>query len=172
MCEPVSGTAAVASTTAASATAYAAIAGALISAAGMYQQGQNAQRMATYNADLTKVKAADALSTGAIAEEKQRAKVRQIEGAQVAQMGGSGGVIGEGNFGDILNQTATYGELDAQTIRSNAMKQAWGLQTQGNADTLQGALAANQGGVNAVGTLLSAAPQVYKAGGKNGAGWW
>jgi dienelactone hydrolase len=166
------GTAATASTTAASVTAYAAIAGALVSAAGIYQQGQNAKKMSDYNADLTKVKADDALSAGAIAEDKQRAKVRQIQGAQTAQMGGSGGVIGEGNFGDILDQTSRFGELDALTTRSNALKAAWGLQTQANADTLQGALAANAGGVNAVGTLLSASPNIYKAGGKNGAGWW
>jgi len=167
---------AAAGTTATAATsatvAYAAIASALISAAGMYQQGQNTKKMNDYNADLARVKADDAISTGAIAEDKQRAKVRQIAGAQRAQMGASGAVIGEGNFGDILDQTATFGELDAQTIRSNALKQAWGLNTQANADNLQGALAANQGGVNAVGTLLSAAPNVYKAGGKNGAGWW
>ena len=177
MCEPASATAATtaattASTTAATVTAYAAIASTLASAAGIYQQSQNAKKMSDFNVNLSKVKETDALSSGAAAEEKQRARVRQIEGSQIAQMGASGGVVGAGNFGDILDQTAKYGEMDALTIRSNALKQAWGLQTQSNADSLQGALAANQGGVNAVGTLLSAAPGVYKAGGKSGAGWW
>lgn len=156
--------------TAATMTAYAAIVGAMLSAAGMYQQGQNASKMANYNADLAKVKADDALSAGAIAEDRQRQKVRQIEGAQTAAMGASGAVVGSGSFGDILDQTATYGELDALTIRANAQKQAWGLNSQGSADRLQGALAANQGGVNAVGTLLSASPGVFKAG--QAASWW
>ena len=166
---PAAAGAATAST-AASVTAYAAIIGAMMSAAGMYQQGQNASKMADYNSDLTKVKAADALSDGAIAEDRQRQKVRQIEGAQTAAMGASGAVVGAGSFGDILDQTATYGELDALTIRSNAQKQAWGLNSQASADRLQGALAANQGGVNAVGTLLSASPGIYKQG--QASSWW
>lgn len=137
---------------------------------GQVQQGKNAQDMANYNGDLAKVKAADALSAGAIAEDRMRQHVRQVEGAQTAAMGASGGVVGSGSFGDILDQTAKFGELDALTVRSNAYKQAWGFQTQENADRLQGALAANQGGVNAVGTLLSASPGLYKHG--QAAQWW
>lgn len=159
--------------------AVAAVAGAGMSAYGQYQQGQNAEKMANYNADLAEVKATDALSTGAIAEEKQRAQVRQIEGSQAAQMGASGGVVGAGSFGDILDQTAKFGELDSQTIRFNAAKQAWGFGTQAAADRLQGAIAAGNGRMGAMSTLLSSAPGIYKAGqmpgvngATSGAGWW
>jgi phage gpG-like protein len=44
---------------------------------------------------------------------RMRQHVRQVEGAQTAAMGASGGVVGAGSFGDILDQTAKFGELDA-----------------------------------------------------------
>ena len=41
-------------------------------------------------------------------------------------MGASGFKVDEGSFGDVLEQTAATGELDALTIRSNALREAWG----------------------------------------------
>jgi hypothetical protein len=151
-------------------TAIAALAGVGTSVAGIYQQGQTQEKIADYNVDLAKVKTADALSAGAIAEDRQRARARQIEGAQIASMGSSGAVVGEGSFGSILDQTVVYGELDSQTVRANALKQAWGLNTQAQADNLQGAMASLQGKYSAASTLLSSAPSVYKSG--QAASWW
>ena len=152
--------------------AWSAIAGTGLMAYGQYRQGQTAQKMANYNADVARVKAADAISAGAIAEQQQRNKTRQILGAQTAAMAASGSVIGSGTNADILDQTVKYGELDAQTIRTNAWKAAFGLETQARADNLQGALAASAGQNRAFTTLISSAPDIYKAGGKNGLGWW
>ena len=150
--------------------AIAALAGTGMSAYGLYQQGQNAQDMAEYNAKVSQIKAEEAINVGAVEEERHRAKVRQMIGTQAAQMGASGTAVGEGSSGDILEQTSKYGELDAQTIRANAMKRAWGLETQAAADQFEGANAAAMGKTKALGTLLSSSGDIYKAG--KAADWW
>lgn len=146
------------------------VASAGMAAYGQYQQGQSAEKMANYNAEVSRVKAADALSTGAIAEERTRAQVRQIKGAQIAAMGASGGEVGAGSFGEILDQTTRFGELDALTVRANALKTAYGFNTQAEADSLQGAMLASQGRFNAAGSLLKSAPDIYSKG--KAADWW
>lgn len=160
---------------AASLTAVAAIAGASMSAYGLYQQGQQQKALDSYNADLAHVQETDALRQGAVAEERQRQKVRQIMGSQTAAMGASGGVVGSGSFGNILDQTATFGEQDAQQIRTNALRSAWGFGSQATADNYMGNVAASNGIYGAAGNLLNDAPSIYKAGGPTklgGAGWW
>lgn len=144
---------------------------ALVSAGAAYQQGQNQQAIYDYNADVSKAKADDTIRSGVIAEDAQRAKVRQIEGAQRAAMGASGGAMDAGTtFGNLQDQTTLFGELDAQTIRSNAMKAAWGLRTQAAADEFSGSAAAQMGKLNATGSLLSGAASIYKYG--SGQDWW
>ena len=155
--------------------ATAAVVGAGMSAYGLYQQGQQQKALNNYNADLAHVQETDSLRQGAVAEERQRQKVRQILGAQSAAMGASGGVAGSGSYGNVLDQTATFGEQDAQQIRTNALRSAWGFGSQSTVDNYQGSIAASNGMYGAAGTLLNAAPSIYKAGGPTklgGAGWW
>lgn len=144
---------------------------ALVSAGAAYQQGQNQQEIYDYNADVAKAKADDTVREGVIAEDAHRAKVRQIEGAQRAAMGASGGAMDAGTtFGDLQDQTTKFGELDALTIRSNALKAAWGLRTQAAADQFSGSAAAQMGALQATGSLLSGAAGIYKRGADND--WW
>jgi len=69
--------------------------------------------------------------------------------------------VDSGSFGDILADTAKFGELDAQTVRTNALKEAWGLQIDATNDRLQGSMAGKAGKMNAAGTLLSGASQAF-----------
>ena len=96
---------------------------------GADQQAGSAA-MARNNAKVLDTKAEDALKRGAVNETIQRQKTAGILGTQRVAMGASGFKVDEGSFGDVLEQTAATGELDALTIRSNAMREAWGHQVE------------------------------------------
>ena len=151
MCEPVTlGIMAGASLLGAGASAY-----------SQYQQGQFAKEMGERNAQVQDAKALEAVRMGSVAEERQRAITRQTMGAQRAAMAGTGLEVDSGSFGDILADTAKFGELDAQTVRTNALKEAWGLQTDALDSRIQGRMAGKAVTMNAAGTLLSGASQAF-----------
>lgn len=138
-----------------------AVSGGVLAAYSQYQQGQYAEKMGEYNAKVSEMKAADAIKQGGMAEEQQRARVRQVMGAQRAEMGASGMQADTGSFGDILADTAKYGELDALTARSNAMRQAWGFQQEAEGSRSEGLMASRAGKMNAFGTLLTTGAKAY-----------
>ena len=145
-------------------------AAAAVSAYGSIQQAKSAEELGEYNAKVAERQAEETISAGAVEEERHRAKVRQLQGSQMAAQGASGALAGEGTFGDLLEQSAQYGEMDALTIRANAARRAYGLQAQGSADRLEGAMAASRARTQGYTTLLSAAGDVYKGG--SASGWW
>ena len=142
-----------------------------VTAYGQIQKGQAESDMQNYNANIATQRADEANQTGVAQADLQRDKVRQIEGQQTSQMGGSGAIAGSGTFGNVLDQTAKFGELDAQTIRSNAMKQAWGLQTQAVGDELAGSYARQGAMYGAAGSLLSGSVNAYGVGTNWGKGF-
>lgn len=79
------------------------------------------------NAELARRQAAMVREQGQIDADKQRQLTSQRIGTQTAQLAVQGTDL-EGSPTDILGDTAKAGELDAQTIRSNAAKQAWGYE--------------------------------------------
>lgn len=133
----------------------ASVAGTAMTAYGQIQQGEAAQKAAEYNAEVANMQAKDAINRGNIEAEKQRLKAQQVAGAQRAAMGASGAQVDSGSFADILLDTATTGEKDAQTIRTNAMRQAWGLESQAEIDLYQGKQAKQAAYMQAGGTLLT-----------------
>lgn len=149
----------------------AALAGTAMTAYGQIQKGKAEGEMADYNANVTTQRSNEALQMGSIAEEQQRNKVRQVEGSQTAAMGASGAVAGSGSFGSVLDQTSQFGEMDALTVRNNALKQAWGLQTQAVGDQLQGSYARQGAGISAMGSLLSGSVNAYGVGTNWGKGF-
>lgn len=142
-----------------------------VTAYGQIQKGQAESDMYHYNATVATQRADEATATGVAQADLQRDKVRQIEGQQTAGMGTSGAVAGSGTFSNVLDQTAKFGELDAQTIRSNALKQAWGLKTQAVGDELAGSYARQGAGLNAAGSLLSGSVNAYGVGTNWGKGF-
>lgn len=148
-----------------------AAAGAGASVLGTMQQASAAQAAAKYqsevaagNQEIANKNASFAAASGeqqaAIQEQKTRVQIGAIEAAQ-----GSSGV-------DINSPTATavrtsqneLGQLDAQTIKSNAARQAYGFETQANnfgnqasADIAQGNNAETAGKIGAGAGLLSSA---------------
>lgn len=138
--------------------------GAGINAYGQYKQGQYAQDVANYNAKVGEQQAQLELEAGASQEEMQRRQIRQAMGSQRAAMAASGAVVDTGSFGDILDETLYMGEADAQAIRANAAKRAWGYRVGADMTRAEGAIAATAGKYNAMGTLLTAAGQTFGMG--------
>lgn len=126
------------------------------------RQGQAQKQQADYNAEVSRLQGLDAINRGNAAAEQQRRKVLQIQGAQRAAMGASGGNVETGSFADIQLDTATLGETDAQNIRTNSLREAWGYKAQSTNYTMAGqeALRAGEEKANyyrgqAAGTLLT-----------------
>jgi len=160
----------------ASATTVAAVAGASLAAVGtgvsvmgQMQQASAAkaaanyqsevaagnQQIATQNADYA---GASGEQTAAASEMKTRTQIGQIEAGEAS----SGVDINSPTSSALRSSQDLTGQLDAQTIRSNAARQAYGYETQAtgfentaSAETATGENAQTAGEVGAGGSLLS-----------------
>jgi len=101
--------------------------------AGQAQQtvAESAAALTDYNAQVADLKAKDALERGAEEESRFRASVRDMVGKQRTGFAGANIDVGFGSAADVQADTAYLGELDARTIRVNAMREAWGFQVEG-----------------------------------------
>ena len=147
----------------------------LLGAAGQKQQADASAEASSYNArvadmnaTLSERRARDALERGKLEEQQKRNEVAQVAGRQKAAMSANGVDVSFGSPLDVLVDTATMGELDALTIRSNTAREAYDYQVQaanGRADAnLSRANAKNTkkgGNLTAFGTLLTGAGKAY-----------
>lgn len=136
-------------------------------AAAAERQGAAQKAQSDYNAAVADMQAKDSINRGNVAMEAQRMKVAQIQSAQRAAMGGSGGLVDSGSFADIQLDTATFGAQDVQNIRTNSLREAWGFKTQEANYTMAGEEAlrtasekANYYRGEAMGTLLTGGSKV------------
>lgn len=162
---------------AATAATYLAIAATAVSAYSSLEaadaaerQGKAQKQQADYNAEVARLQGIDSINRGNVAAEQQRRKIAQIQGAQRAAMGGSGGDVESGSFADIQLDTVTLGETDAQNIRTNALREAWGFKNQQQNYVMAGdeALRSSEEKANyyrgqAAGTILTGASTVGKS---------
>lgn len=113
------------------------------------------------NAKSAEYAAKDALDRGAVAEQQQRNRTRAVLADQNAALAANGLDTTTGTGLQILSDTAGIGEFDAQTIRSNAMKKAYGLNL-GGANALADANASATGSRNTgYSTLLTTGSKAY-----------
>lgn len=152
-----------------------AIGSTVLGAAGAVQQGQAAAASGRYNAQVSDMnatladrRAKDALDRGAIAEQRKRQEVAGVVGKQTAAMAANGVDLTFGSPLDTLVDTATLGELDALTIRTNANREAYDDRVQASSQRSQatmqraGADAAETGGyLKAGATILGGGGQAY-----------
>lgn len=145
------------------------IAGTAISAAGNLRQGRAAQEAAEseakreeFNAGVAELQAQDAIARGRQEESTLRAGVRQLLGSQRAAVASSGIEVGRGSASDVAADTAFRAELDAQRLRQNAAREAWGYEVEADdrrmaADVARrgGQAARSAGRWNAAGTIVA-----------------
>jgi hypothetical protein len=119
--------------------------------------GEYQQKVADQNAALSDFKAEETGKLGAIQEERQRAKVRQVIGSQRASLAANGIDLSSGTALDLVGETAAFGEEDALMLRYNAMNEAWGYRTQATNFRNDGSAAASTGQNQASAAYLTTA---------------
>lgn len=106
-----------------------------------YQQGKANKMVAESNRRIAEMKARDALKRGHETEARSRQGNRKVIGSQRAALAAQGIRVDFGSAADIQTETANIGELDALTIKNNALREAFGYTTQGQDSSMQGRLA-------------------------------
>lgn len=134
--------------------------GSAVQVMGAMQAADDARKQAEYNQKVADMQARDAINRGNIEMEKQRVKTEQVMGAQRAAMGAAGIDSTSGSFANVLLDTATMGEKDAQTIRTNALREAWGYEQQSEEYGMEAEAVSTAASYNAFGSLLTGASNV------------
>lgn len=124
MCEPTS--LAVAGLAMSAASTGLGVMGQMNQQAAAGAQAQYMAQMAQRNQQLQQWQADDALRRGEVQEAKVRESGAQRIGALTANLAAQGTDLA-GSPTDILGDAREAGELDAQTVRSNAAREAWGF---------------------------------------------
>ena len=123
MCEPT--TLAVAGLAMSAVSTGAGFLGQMNQQAAAGAQAQYMAQMAQRNQQIQTMQADDALARGQVQEDKVRAAGAQRIGTLTANLAAQGTDLA-GSPTDILADARQAGELDAQTVRSNAAREAWG----------------------------------------------
>jgi hypothetical protein len=122
---------------------------------------KGARKTANFQAGILEQQANDAIGIGDEAAGHAEAVTRGITGAQRASFGAQGVDLSSGSAADVIGNDQRLGQIEAQTIRNNAAREALGLKTQATLVRMGGANAA-QGYKNAAtGSLLSGASALY-----------
>jgi len=104
-----------------------------IQAYGNYREGMDAAEASRYNADISRQSAEMTERAGALDAMRQRKQVSRALGTQKAQYGARG-VEWTGSPLNVMIESATEGELDAQIIEYNSKVKAAGYMSQASYD--------------------------------------
>jgi hypothetical protein len=118
------------------------------------KQGQAQAEIDENNARLAQAEADNANAQATRESEQQAWRTRALIGQQRAAIAANNIDPTLGTPSEILGETAMFGEVDQQTIRQNAARQAWGFNAQATNYRNQGGLARWGGNQQAKGTIL------------------
>lgn len=112
-------------------------AGAASNTAGSFFSARNKKsslgfeaEIAETNARISEMGAQSELARGQREEQGSRLRTAQLKSSQRVALAANGVDLGQGSAVDLLTSTDYMGEMDANTIASNAVKSAWGYRTQ------------------------------------------
>ncbi len=135
------------------------------------KQALLAEQQAIDNQKLANRSAADVLRIGGVEAGRVRTQASQVVGEQRAAYASSGVDVDSGTAMDVQIAARMIGELDANTIRNNAAREAWGIKTQGRQMRKQGEQARKQGYLQAqayrdqaTGTILTTGGSALRSG--------
>lgn len=152
---------------------------AVAAAYGAYSASESSKAQAEYqsdmaenNAKVSNWQAEDAVARGGEAAIQKQREAERLRGTQVARLASNGLDISSGTPLAILEDTMFFGQQDANTIRNNAAREAWGYKTQAAGSTassqMYSSVASSQNSGLAAGTsLLSSAGQYAAMNGKS-----
>lgn len=148
------------------------IGAAVLGGAVSYQNSKNAQRytedVADQNKKIIEAQAVDVERLGQREANERRMKTRLQLASQVAGFGAQN-VEQTGTALDILGDTAMFGQIDEDSVRANAQRQAWGLRMQGWNVEADKRFAQFKGSADRTGIVLSTAGSVAGAWGGSAA---
>jgi len=130
--------------------------GAGVTASSQMAAGDYNAAIAEQNAQLAEKDAESALALGVVEENRYRRNVRQLQGSQATAIAANN-LEQTGTPLDILTDTALIGEVDALTIRNNAIREAYGFSVDAANTRAQGQLERFKGRSQAAGTILGGA---------------
>lgn len=140
--------------------------GSYFSAQGQKASWNNQAQLAKINAQLSEDSAQSALLAGQKEEQQVDMNTTNLKATQRASFGANGiDMSGGGSPIAVLNTTDTMGQIDADQVKANAVRQAWGYRVQATNESNQAltdtatAKSINPGMV-AEGSLLTGASQV------------
>lgn len=119
--------------------------------------------LSDYNAKVATLQGEDAIARGTLEEQRFRTQVRGIIGQQRAAFAGNNVDVSFGSAVDVQADAAFLGELDALTIRTNAMREAWGYNVQAEDLTRQAAITRKTGVAAAASGNARASAENYAA---------
>lgn len=136
----------------------------VVGAVQSYEQGKYLNKVAKVNAGISERAGRDAVKRGDIDADEQRQQTGQLIGAQRAAFAANGVDVNSGSAGQVQNDAAALGELDALTLVNNAAREAYGYQVQAMDQRQQGKLAKYQGKMDAIGSILGGAEKAASMG--------
>lgn len=121
--------------------------------------------IAEINAQLSEQAAQTALAAGQREEQSSRLRTAQLKSGQRVALAANGVDLGSDTAVNILTSTDFMGESDANTLASNAVRNAWGYRTQGanyrsEALVSQATASGISPGMSAASSLLGSASSV------------
>lgn len=153
MCEPI--TISTGAAWALGASAAVAAAGTAVAYNAQREQGKASAKIAENNARMAEDQKRDALAIGDVESQKATWRSRQVIGAQRAAIAANGLDPGIGTPLELVGEAALFGEVDQQTIRLNAGRNAWGFNARAIDSRNQGKLSKWSSNQQANATLLS-----------------
>lgn len=138
-----------------------------LTAASTYSQyksqrasARGAEEMSEFEAALMDAQSEDAINRGREDESRLRFGARKLAGSQKVSLAAQGIDTGSGSAAAILAETAVMSEIDAQTIRNNAYREAMGFKVQGQLTRRAGANQAQSLRNQSYSTLLTGTSQL------------
>jgi len=127
----------------------------VIGAYSSYMAGKAAKAVGKSNAYVANLAAEDAMRRGQVAEAQMRQKTKKLIGSQKASLAAQGIRTDTGSAADVQNEAADIGEMDALTIKNNALREAFGYRISGLQASAQGRITQMADNSQAMQSLLT-----------------
>lgn len=106
-------------------------------AASQKMQLETQAAISDINAQLSETQAQQTLLAGQREVQKSQLNTAKVKSAQRVALAANGVDLGEGTAVQLLSDTDIMGEIEANTIETNAISQAWGYRTQASNQKVQ-----------------------------------
>jgi hypothetical protein len=131
------------------------VAGAAISAYSQHQQAESEAEVARNNAKLAGMQRSDALRRGTWAASEVMAEGRRKTASARTAIAANGIDSTTGSMADLLTASSINARIDADTVRANAVRAAWGFGNEADDHLARAHMAKRSGYLGALGTGLS-----------------